>query len=113
MPTPLPSCAEVRPRPQASTLVDDKWVKFPEWQGQPGGVTGAVLLAESHLAIHTWPETGNVTIDVYVCNFSDDNSAKAQALMDGVVAAYAPKTPCASSCGAAISLPTRSASTPG
>ena len=73
------------------TLVDDKWVKFPEWQGQPGGVTGAVLLAESHLAIHTWPETGNVTIDVYVCNFSDDNSAKAQALMDGVVAAYAPK----------------------
>ncbi|MFC4621884.1 polyamine aminopropyltransferase [Comamonas nitrativorans] len=73
------------------TLVDDKWVKFPEWQGQPGGVTGAVLLAESHLAIHTWPETGNVTIDVYVCNFSDDNSAKARALMDGVVAAYAPR----------------------
>ncbi|MBS7350182.1 MAG: polyamine aminopropyltransferase [Comamonas sp.] len=73
------------------TLVEDKWVKFPEWQGQPGGVTGAVLLAESHLAIHTWPETGNVTIDVYVCNFSDDNSAKAQALMDGVIAAYAPQ----------------------
>ena len=72
-------------------LVEDKWVKFPEWQGQPGGVTGAVLLAESHLAIHTWPETGNVTIDVYVCNFSGDNSAKAQALMDGVVAAYAPQ----------------------
>ena len=73
------------------TLVEEKWVKFPEWQGQPGGVTGAVLLAESHLAIHTWPETGNVTIDVYVCNFSGDNSAKAQALMDGVVAAYAPQ----------------------
>lgn len=73
------------------TLVDDKWVKFPEWQGQPGGVTGTVLLAESHLAIHTWPETGNVTIDVYVCNFSGDNSAKAQKLMDGVVAAYAPR----------------------
>lgn len=73
------------------TLVDDRWVKFPDWQGQPGGVTGTVLLAESHLAIHTWPETGNVTVDVYVCNFSDDNSTKAQALMDGVVNAYAPK----------------------
>ena len=72
------------------TLVEDKWVKFPEWQGQPGGVTGAVLLAESHLAIHTWPETGNVTIDVYVCNFSSDNSGKARALMEGVIAAYAP-----------------------
>ena len=73
------------------TLVDERWVKFPDWQGQPGGVTGTVLLAESHLAIHTWPETGNVTIDVYVCNFSGDNSPKAQALMQGVVDAYAPK----------------------
>ena len=73
------------------TAMDDKWVKFPPWQGQPGGVTGTVLLAESHLAIHTWPETGNVTIDVYVCNFSADNSDKARALMEGVIAAYAPR----------------------
>ena len=73
------------------TLVDDQWVTFPEWQGQPGGVTGTILLAESHLAIHTWPETGNVTLDVYVCNFSGDNSAKAQQLLDQVVQAYAPE----------------------
>lgn len=73
------------------TLVEERWVKFPDWQGEPGGVTGTILLAESHLAIHTWPETGNVTIDVYVCNFSGDNSPKAQALMDGVVQAYAPQ----------------------
>ncbi|MEG2046141.1 MAG: polyamine aminopropyltransferase [Comamonas sp.] len=73
------------------TKVDERWVKFPDYLGQPGGVTGTILLAESHLAIHTWPETGNVTIDVYVCNFSGDNTGKAQALMDGVVAAYAPR----------------------
>ncbi len=73
------------------TMEGEKWVKFPDWQGQPGGVTGTVLLAESHLAIHTWPETGNVTLDVYVCNFSADNSGKAQALMDGVIKAYAPQ----------------------
>lgn len=73
------------------TSVGDKWVKFPDWQGEPGGVTGTILLAESHLAIHTWPETGNVTLDVYVCNFSGDNSPKAQALIDGLVEAYAPK----------------------
>ncbi|WP_027015675.1 polyamine aminopropyltransferase [Comamonas composti] len=73
------------------TLVDDRWVKFPDYQGEPGGVTGTVLLAESHLAIHTWPETGNVTIDVYVCNFSADNSGRARALMEGVIAAYAPE----------------------
>ncbi|KAF5290707.1 hypothetical protein FQR65_LT20606 [Abscondita terminalis] len=52
------------------TWLEDRWVKFPDYQGQPGGVTGTVLLAESHLAIHTWPETGCVTVDVYVCNFS-------------------------------------------
>lgn len=70
--------------------VGECWAKFPDHQGQPGGVTGTVLLAESHLAIHTWPETGCVTIDVYVCNFSADNSDKARRLMDGMVAAYAP-----------------------
>jgi spermidine synthase len=54
-------------------------------------VTGTVLLAESHLAIHTWPETGSVTIDVYVCNFSADNSGKARRLMEGVIEALLPK----------------------
>ena len=57
-----------------------------------GGVTGLVLLAESHLAIHTWPELSAVTLDVYVCNFRDDNSSKAQRLMDTLVTLLAPKT---------------------
>ncbi len=57
----------------------------------PGsGVTGVVLLAESHLAIHTWPELGSVTLDIYVCNYGDDNSAKAQALFDTLVEAFDP-----------------------
>jgi len=46
-------------------------------QFEPQGVTGTVLLAESHLAIHTWPEHGFVSVDVYVCNVSTDNKAKA------------------------------------
>lgn len=56
-----------------------------------GGVTGLVLLAESHLAIHTWPELNSVTLDVYVCNFRDDNSSKAQALTDALVTLFASK----------------------
>ena len=47
----------------------------------PSGVTGVVLLAESHLAVHTWPELGAVTLDVYVCNLHDDNSRRAESLM--------------------------------
>jgi S-adenosylmethionine decarboxylase proenzyme len=58
--------------------------------GAGAGVTGAVVLAESHLAIHTWPEIHAVTLDVYVCNFSGDNSARANALFDEVVAVFSP-----------------------
>ncbi len=72
------------------TIVDEKFFTFPDFEGQPGGVTGAVLLAESHLALHTWPERSGVTLDVYVCNFSTDNSAKAERLMDDLIIAFAP-----------------------
>ena len=54
------------------------------------GITGVVLLAESHLAIHTWPEQSSVTLDVYVCNFGADNSHKAEALLDTLVTAFEP-----------------------
>ena len=73
------------------TLVDEKYYTFPDYEGQPGGVTGAVLLAESHLAVHTWPERGCVTLDVYVCNFSTDNSPKAERLFNSLILAFAPR----------------------
>lgn len=34
---------------------------------QPQGMTGIVLLAESHIAIHTWPEFNYTAIDIYTC----------------------------------------------
>jgi S-adenosylmethionine decarboxylase len=59
--------------------------------GSPqGGVTGVVLLAESHLAVHTWPELSCVTLDVYVCNLSADNSALAHQLLNELIAAFEP-----------------------
>ena len=42
------------------------------------GITGVVLLAESHVAVHTWPELGAATLDVYVCNLGADNSRRAE-----------------------------------
>ncbi|WP_374586431.1 adenosylmethionine decarboxylase [Ideonella dechloratans] len=56
----------------------------------PAGVTGVVLLAESHLAVHTWPERGAVTLDVYVCNLGEDNSARAEALLGALLDAFQP-----------------------
>jgi S-adenosylmethionine decarboxylase len=66
--------------------VGELFHRFPA----PGGVTGVVLLAESHLAVHTWPELGAVTLDVYVCNLGADNSASAQALLDALLTAFRP-----------------------
>lgn len=39
------------------------WHLFPA----PGGVTGLYLLTESHLACHTFPETGMATFNLYCC----------------------------------------------
>ena len=61
--------------------------------GQAQGVTGVVLLVESHLAVHTWPELRSVTADVYVCNVGADNSARAEAVMARLVAAFGPREP--------------------
>jgi len=63
---------------------------FPATLQGPGGVTATVLLAESHLCVHTWPEQGGVTLDVYVCNFGGDHSAKARAVMDSLEALFVP-----------------------
>jgi S-adenosylmethionine decarboxylase len=60
----------------------------PGGAASPGGVTATVLLAESHLCVHTWPEQRGVTLDVYVCNFGADHSAKAHALMDALLALF-------------------------
>lgn len=62
----------------------------PSTVDEQSGITGVVLLAESHLAVHTWPELGAVTLDVYVCNFGQDNRAKAHALMDALCQAFSP-----------------------
>jgi spermidine synthase len=67
------------------TIMD---VSFHQFAGS--GYTGAVVLAESHLAIHTWPETGGLTLDVYVCNFSADNSAKARRVFEAIIDHFQP-----------------------
>ena len=43
---------------------------------QPQGLTFALILAESHLSIHTWPEDHNIAFDIYTCNINNDNSLK-------------------------------------
>lgn len=34
---------------------------------EPQGVTAVVMLAESHISLHSWPERGEAAIDIYTC----------------------------------------------
>lgn len=36
-------------------------------QFSPQGVSGAIIIAESHISIHTWPEHGYAALDVFTC----------------------------------------------
>jgi S-adenosylmethionine decarboxylase len=40
-----------------------QWHQFPA----PGGITGMVMLAESHLTVHTFPEHGSACINLFCC----------------------------------------------
>jgi S-adenosylmethionine decarboxylase len=71
------------------TVAGDYFHQF----GEGGGVTGMVVLMESHMSVHTWPENGFVTVDVYVCNYSTNNRPKAQKLFDDLIATFQPRHP--------------------
>jgi S-adenosylmethionine decarboxylase len=49
------------------------WHPFPS----PGGVTGIVVLAESHLACHTFPEFGSICLNLFCCRPRDEFDAAA------------------------------------
>ena len=67
-------------------VVAEAFHQFPA-----AGATGALVLAESHLAIHTWPELNAVTLDLYVCNHSRDNRAAAEAAYEALRAEFKPQ----------------------
>lgn len=57
------------------TVVADVTASFT-----PTGSTAVVVLAESHVAVHLWPELGLATVDIHVCDYSGDNESKAKRL---------------------------------
>ena len=52
---------------------------------KPQGATAVVVLAESHVSIHTWPEWGGATLDAYTCGAADP-----ERLIDLVIEGLAP-----------------------
>ncbi|XOB40737.1 MAG: adenosylmethionine decarboxylase [Candidatus Nealsonbacteria bacterium] len=52
-------------------------LKVDIYKFSPHGITGVVLLAESHIAFHSWPEYNYLAIDIFTCG---DKSIPAKAL---------------------------------
>lgn len=50
-----------------ATILDSRWHHF----GEGYGYTGVVVLSESHISIHTWPEKGYAAIDIFYCGDCD------------------------------------------
>ncbi|MFC2052260.1 adenosylmethionine decarboxylase [Chloroflexota bacterium] len=50
-------------------------------QFAPQGVSGVVIIAESHLFIHTWPECGYAAVDIFTCGNSVQPEKAAQKLI--------------------------------
>lgn len=42
-------------------------LEFVVHKFSPRGITGVILLAESHIAIHTWPEKNYLAVDIFTC----------------------------------------------
>ncbi|UCF32025.1 MAG: S-adenosylmethionine decarboxylase proenzyme [bacterium] len=54
-------------RKAGATIVDSIFQRF-----SPHGISGVVVIAESHLAIHTWPEYGYAAVDLFTCGKNVD-----------------------------------------
>ncbi len=54
------------------------------------GFTGIIALAESHIAVHTWPNEQYVSLNIHVCNYTQDNSARARSLFNDIQSIFQP-----------------------
>lgn len=52
---------------EAARHAQSTLLKKVSYRFKPHGVTALVLLAESHISVHTWPESGFIAADVFTC----------------------------------------------
>lgn len=53
-----------------ANVITERWHHF----GSGFGYTGVIVLAESHISVHTWPEKGYAAVDVFMCGDCDPRS---------------------------------------
>jgi S-adenosylmethionine decarboxylase len=68
-------------RLSGATLIRSFFHKFA-----PQGVSGMVIISESHFSIHTWPEYGYAAVDIFTCGDQIDMDMAADAIRAGLEA---------------------------
>jgi len=60
-----------------AAVVNEAFYRF-----SPHGISGVVIIAESHLCIHTWPEHGYAAVDIFTCGDSIDPEQAVKPLVE-------------------------------
>jgi S-adenosylmethionine decarboxylase proenzyme len=60
-----------------AVILGDSFHRF-----SPQGVSGVVVIAESHLSVHTWPEYGYAAVDVFTCGTTVNPQMAAEVLIE-------------------------------
>lgn len=79
----MPRC-----RRSASKKLDEAYHTFPADTAGPAGFTAVLALTKSPLSIHTWPEHGLATFDVFLSYFQLDNSATVRGIYAATLAFF-------------------------
>ena len=78
----LSAAIETAARDAGATVVETLIHQF-----NPHGLSGIVVIAESHLAIHTWPEHNYAAIDIFTCGMPEI----AEKIYQNILSAFKPK----------------------
>jgi S-adenosylmethionine decarboxylase len=62
-----------------ATVLGDSFHRFT-----PQGISGVVVIAESHVFIHTWPEHGYAAVDIFTCGTKVKPEVAAEILIKGL-----------------------------
>jgi len=73
----LKECLNEAAIQSGATVVGESFYHF-----SPQGVSGVVNIAESHIAVHTWPEYGYAAVDVFTCGNNVDPEKAARLIIE-------------------------------
>ncbi len=78
----IKDCLRTAAKEAGSTVISESFHQF-----SPQGVSGVVIIAESHLFIHTWPEYNYAAVDIFTCG----NSVQPEKAAELIIQRFSPK----------------------